>query len=168
MTAARRYRERGSAVLYTILLSPILMLSLALVVEVGAIQLTKERLRSAADMATVDAAAQAANSAFSGRLDPAVADAATRQALVDNLSPLESQISGGATALSVADDATVYVVTSVPAADPLHPGQVLTVPTIESQIQVPINTGLLAAAVLPQQVTLTIDSIATVREAGSS
>jgi uncharacterized membrane protein len=154
-------------VLYTIILSPILMLSLALVVEVGSLQLTKERLRSAADVATVDAAAQAANAAFSGRIDPVAADAATRQALQDNLTPLASQISG-TTASSVASGATVYIVTTVPAADPLHPGQVITVPTIESRIQVPVSTGLLAAAALPQQVTLTIDSVATVREAGSS
>ena len=167
MTASTRLAQRGSAVLYTIILSPILMLSLALVVEVGSLQLTKERLRSAADVATVDAAAQAANAAFSGRIDPVAADAATRQALQDNLTPLASQISG-ATASSVASGATVYVVTTVPAADPLHPGHVITVPTIESRIQVPVSTGLLAAAALPQQVTLTIDSVATVREAGSS
>jgi len=167
MTASRRHAQGGSAVLYTIILSPILMLSLALVVDVGSLQLTKERLRSAADVATVDAAAQAANAAFSGRIDPMAADAATRQALEDNLTPLASQISG-TTASSVASGATVYVVSTVPAADPLHPGQIITVPTIESRIQVPVNTGLLAAAVLPQQVTLTIDSVATVREAGSS
>ena len=163
----RRRAQQGSAVLYTIILSPIIMLTLALVVEVGSLQLTKERLRSAADMATVDAAAQAANSAFSGHIDAATADSATRQALMDNLAPLSSQISG-TTAEAVAGNATVFVITSVPADDPLHAGQTITVPTIESRIEVPVNSGLLAAAVLPSTVTLTIESVAAVREAGSS
>src|ERR1700733_13476954 len=105
-----RRNQQGSAVLYTIILSPLLMLSLALVVEVGSIQLTKERLQSAANMATVDAAAQAASSASSGHIDATTADSATRQALLDNLSPLAAQISG-TSASTVAGNATVFVVT---------------------------------------------------------
>ena len=163
----RNRRQRGSAVLYAILLSPLIMLSLALVVEVGSIQLVKERLHSAADVATVDAAAQASTASVSGRIDPVLAEAATRQALYDNLAPLGQQVATGDIS-SIANNAQVYVITSVPAQDPLHPGQTLTAPAIESRMVVPVRSGLLSVAGLPNTLNVTIDSLATVSESGTT
>lgn len=157
----------GSAVLYTIVLSPLIVLSLALVVEVGSLQLVKQRLSSAADMATVDAAGVASDASASGHLDAVEAVVATRQALYDNLQPLADQMVG-ADALAVADSADVYVVTSTPSADPLQPGHVLTVPTVEARIRVPVHSGLLAASGLPNAITMNITSSAALREAGAT
>ena len=163
----RRRRSAGSAVLYTIVLSPLIVLSLALVVEVGSLQLVKQRLSSAADMATVDAAAEAANANAIGHIDPTEAVLATRQALYDNLQPLSDQIVG-TDALGVAANADVYVLTTTPVADPLKPDHVLTLPTVEVRIRVPVRSGLLAASGLPNAITMTITSSAALREAGAS
>jgi len=169
ITASRRAHRGsvGSAVLYTIVLSPLIVLSLALVVEVGSLQLVKQRLSSAADMATVDAAAEAANSDVSGRIDTSLAITAARQALYDNLQPLAGQIAG-TSAFNVAETADIYVITTTPSADPLQPGHILTVPTIEALVHVPVRSGLLAASGLPNAITMNITSSAAVREAGTS
>jgi hypothetical protein len=153
--------------MYAIVLSPLIVLSLALVVEVGSLQLVKQRLTSAADMATVDAASQAADAGATGRIDADAAENATRQALVDNLTPLSAQIAGTAPDV-VAANAHVYVVTTVPSPDPLRPGRILTVPTVEALLHVPVHSGMLAAAGLPNTLTMTIESSAAVREAGSA
>ena len=158
----RRDRCRGSAVLYTIVLSPIIMLSLALAVEGGALQLEKERLRSAADVATLSAAASAASQGTAGHIDADAAEVATRTALIDNLTPLASDIAG-TTAADIAAEAQVVVVTAVPADDPLQPGQTLEQPTLETRMAVPVRSGLLTVAGLPPMVTMTIESRSVLR-----
>lgn len=122
----RRHRiDRGSSVLYTIVLSPILMLCMALAIEAGALQLQKARFQSAADVATAAASSQiSASSGSAVYLDAASAEAAARQALTDNLEPLAPQIAGSSVD-GVAGSADIVTVTEVPAANPFDPAATL-------------------------------------------
>jgi len=168
MRAHRRHsRATGSAVLYTIVLSPILMLCLALALEAGALQLQKARLRSAGDVAASAAIASVSDSTGgAARLDEARADSTARQALRDNLQPLEAQIVGS-DASGIADAADVTMVTSVPRLDPYDAGTTLTRPTLLVRMRVPVSSGLLSLAGLPRVLTLTIVSSADLRVTGA-
>ena len=163
----RRSTQRASSVLYVIVLSPLILLSLALALEAGALQLQKQRLHSAADMATVSAGGAGADVSNGANLDLVPADAAIRRALIDNLTPLQADIAG-ATPLDVAAAATVYVVTAVPATDPLDNSATLTRPTVEIRMRVPVRSGLLSIAGLPAVVYLKIDSRADLRVIGGT
>lgn len=164
---AGRRRQRGSAVLYVIVLSPVLLLSLALAVQLGALQLEKERLRSALDEAVVVAASRAAAVDSAGaQVDGARAAALLRTSLDDNLRPLEDQIDG-LSPEAVAAAAEVAVVGDVPALDPLGSGALLRRPTLEARVRIPVRTGLLAFAGLPGSVTLTLTTSADLRRTGS-
>jgi len=160
-------RARGSSVLYVIVLSPVLLLGIALATEAGGLQMQKERVRSALDAAVVVAAASASRAGAAARLDTARAEAVMRAVLRDNLAPLQSAFAG-ATAQTIAQDADVAVVTDVPAPDPFAPGSVVRRPTIEVRVRVPLRTALFAAAGLPPVETLTLGAAAGLREAGST
>ncbi|TMC47060.1 MAG: hypothetical protein E6J20_20265 [Chloroflexi bacterium] len=86
MTRARR-RQHGSSVLYVVVLSPVLFLALALAVDLGALQLQRQRLHSAVDQAAVVAASAAARAGTSANIDHGLADGRLRQALLDNWFP---------------------------------------------------------------------------------
>lgn len=163
----RRRRERGSSVLYVIVLSPVLLLGIALATEAGALQMQKQRLQSALDASAVVAAASAAHAGSAARIDVARADGVSRDVLVDNLTPLAAVLSGTAP-LAVARDADVAVITDVPAPDPFVSGAVVTRPTLELRVRLPVRTGLFAAAGLPPVVTFTLVASAGLREAAST
>ena len=165
-TAGRR-TQRGSSVLYVIVLSPLILLSLALALEAGALQMQRERLRSAADMATITAGSAGAVVDAGASLDSSAVDAALRLGLEDNLTPLQDDIVGS-TPRQVALSADVIVVTSVPAVDPLDPSRTLTRPTVETRFGVPVRSGLLAIAGLPPSLTMTVTSRADLRVIGGA
>jgi Flp pilus assembly protein TadG len=154
-------------VLYVVLLSPVLLLSLALAVDLGGLQLQRQRLGSAVDQAAVVAAAGAARASAAAELDAGVAASRFRQALVDNLQPLSAEIAGS-TPEAIARAADVVLVTSVPAPDPLVAGSTLRRPTIEARVRVPIRAGLLHLAGIPDTVTLTLTTAADLRVIGGA
>jgi hypothetical protein len=161
-----RHVQRGSAVLYAIVLSPILLLSLALAVEAGALQLQKQRLRSAVDAAAVVAASGTAQADGGGvNLDRERAVGLLRSALVDNLSALQGDIDG-MTAADIARAADVIVVTQVPSPDPFDTTRTLPRPAIEVRVRVPVRTGLLQLAGVPSAIDLTLVAIADLRVTG--
>lgn len=162
----RRRRSRGSAVLYVVLLAPVLLLVLAMVVDIGGVQLQKERLRSALDEAVVTGSAAAAAGGVAARLDTAAAERSVRTAIFLNLEPLAGELNG-VTPEDVAQSARVAVVTDVPASDPFDPSTQLTEPTVAVQIAAPVSTGLLAVAGMPSTQVLTLSASAQLRLAGT-
>ena len=148
------------------MLSPILLLSLALAVEIGSLQLQRQRLVSALDQSVVVASATAALAGVAAQLDPQVATDAVRTSLAENLTPLTA-ILAGVSPLEVARGADVIVVTNVPSSDPLGGGRVLTHPTIVARIFAPVKTGLLAAAGLPSTTILTLTARADLSFTGA-
>jgi len=163
----RRHRQRGSSVLYVVVLSPVLLLSMALATEAGALQMEKQRVRAALDASVVVAAAAAAHAGSAARIDVARADSVARDVLVDNLTPIASTF-GDTTALAIARDADVAVIVDVPAPDPFDSGAVVRRPTLELRIRIPLRSGLFAAAGLPRTVTVTLVASAGLREAAST
>jgi hypothetical protein len=160
-----RRGRRGAAVLYAVLLTPVLLLGLTLAVAAGALQLERQRVRSAADEALVAAAAAAAGAGDTATVDPVRAAAVTRRALADALRPLEAEMAAGGAA-AVADAAEVAVIDVVPAADPFVPGVVVRRPSVEARIRVPLRTGMLQLAAVAPVVTVTVVAAADLRRAG--
>jgi len=167
VTARRGSRPRGSAVLCAVVLSPILMLGLALAVQLGALQLERQRVRSAVDEAAVTAAAGAVDAGAAARVDHARAAALLREALATALRRLEGDL-GGEGADAVATAAEVAVVDEVPAPDPFTAGATVSRPAIEARVRVPLRTGLLRVAAVPPTLTLTVVSGADLRRAGEA
>src|SRR5258708_4258509 len=85
-----------------------------------------------------------------------------RAYLVPNLAPLRGQMGGGATPESVAQNAELAVVNSVPANNPFN-GHRLDRPAVCARIRGPIRTGLLSLAGLAATPTLTITWDAEIR-----
>jgi hypothetical protein len=167
MTGSARRRQRGSSVLYVIVLSPVLLLGIALATEAGALQMEKQRVRSALDASVVVAAASASRAGVAAQLDTGRAAAVMREVLVANLAPLASTFAG-VDAQAIAQDADVAVVTAVPASDPFGSGETVRRPTLEVRVHVPLRTGLFAAAGLPPAVTVTLVASAGLREASAT
>jgi hypothetical protein len=165
MTRPRRFRQRGSSVLYVVGLSPVLLLSLALATEAGGLQMQKERVRSALDQSTVVAAAAASHAGGSVSIDRSRATVVMRDVLAANLAPLAAAFAG-ASAHSIARDADVAVITDAPAPDPFDSAAVVRHPSIAVRVRVPLHTGLFVAAGLPTTVTVTLTSSAALRETG--
>jgi Flp pilus assembly protein TadG len=162
----RAHSQRGSSVLYVVVLSPILMLSMALAVEASAVQLQRQRLHSALDQAVVTGASVGASGGTQATLDRGVTAAAARQAIADNLRPLSGSL-GDVAPDQVAAAADVVIITQVPADDPLQAGRRLLHPTLELRITVPVHSGLFAAAGLPQTIPMTLISTGDLREVAS-
>jgi len=163
----RHHSRRGSSVLYAVVLSPILLLSLALAVEVGVLQLTKQRLRSAVDQAAVVAVAGRAQAGPHAQLDRGAAAALLRTALAENLRPLAHDIDG-ISADDVASNADVAVITEVPAPNPFDPSALVRRATVEVRARIPVRTGLLSVAGVPATVTLTLVAAADLRVTGGT
>jgi Flp pilus assembly protein TadG len=154
-------------VLYVIVLSPVLLLGVALATEAGALQMEKQRVRSALDASVVVAAASVSRGGTAAQLDTARAASVLRAVLAENLAPLASTFAGP-DAARIAGTADVAVVTAVPSADPFASGATLRRPTLEVRVRVPLRTGLFAAAGLPPSVTVTLVASAGLREADST
>lgn len=164
---ARRRGQRGSSVLYVIVLSPVLLLGVALATEAGALQMQKQRLQSAVDATAVAAAASAAQAGSAAHLDVARAESVARELLLDNLTPLAAAI-GDTPPAALARSADVAVIVDTPAPDPFGSGVVVRRPTLELRVRVPLRTGLFAAAGLPPVVTVTLIASAGLREVAAT
>jgi Flp pilus assembly protein TadG len=163
---SRTPRQRGSSVLYVVVLSPVLLLSLALATEAGGLQMQKQRVRSALDQSVVVAAAAASRAGSTVSIDRRRAVAVTRDVLAANLAPLSGAFAS-ASRDSIARDADVAVVTEVPVADPFDATAVVRHPSLEVRVRVPLRTGLFAAAGLPSSVEVTLVASAALRETGT-
>ena len=166
MTRTCLRRQRGSSVLYVVVLSPILLLSVALASEAGGLQMQKQRVRSAVDQSVVVAASAASHAGHAAQLDSARAAAVLRDVLTANLAPLASAFAG-ATPQAMARDADVAVITNTPAPDPFDHTLVVRQPSLEVRVRVPLHTGLFAVAGLPSTVTVTLVAAAALRETGT-
>jgi len=157
--------QHGQSTLYAILLMPVLLMVVSLVADVGSLQVQSVRLRWANDMALVDAVTEVDANQYAATgelvLDPA-SRAVYRAYLVPNLAPLRGQMGDGATPESVAQNAELAVVNSVPATNPFN-GHRLERPAVCARIRVPIRTGLLGLAGLPSTQTLTVTGDAEIR-----
>jgi hypothetical protein len=158
-------RQRGQSTLYAILLMPMLLMVVSLVADIGSLQVEAVRLRWADDMALVDAVTEVDSTQYSAvgliQLDPA-AERVYRSYLVPNLAPLRGVMADGATPESVADNAELAVINSVPATNPFN-GHRLDRPAVCARIRVPIKTGLLSLAGVRSAQTLTVTGDAEVR-----
>src|SRR5258708_16217493 len=124
---------------------PVLLMVVSLVADVGSLQVESVRLRWASDMALVDAVTEvdANHYAATGELLLDTASQAVYRAyLVPNLAPLRGQMGGGATPESVAQNAELAVVNSVPANNPFN-GHRLDPPPVCPPIPVPLPPRLL-------------------------
>jgi hypothetical protein len=157
--------QHGQSTLYAILLMPMLLMVVSLVADVGSLQVDSIRLRWADDMALVDAVTEidSAHYAATGqvRLDP-VAQGVYRSYLVPNLAPMREVMADGATPESVAQNAELAVINSVPAINPFN-GHRLDRPAVCARIKVPIKTGLLSLAGLRSAQVLTVTGDAEIR-----
>ncbi len=159
-------RKSGQSILYTVLLLPTLVIVLSLAIDVGAIEMQQLRIRSALDMATVDAAAVVDVPYYTQtgvlRLDSTQAEAVARQFLYRNLQKLGASIGGDAGAASVVAAARYRVLNQFPARDPFT-GQRLDRPAICVEVTVSHRTGLMHWFGLPEEIRLTLHSVAEVR-----
>ena len=150
--------------LYAVVLSPVLLSTLALALQGGALQLERERLRNALDQSVLSAAATLAPGPGTA-VDAAQAEETVRQLLADNLRPLEADITG-TDADRVAASAEVFVVSSTPATDPLHGDRVLQRPSVVVHIEVPVDSGLLHFAGVSGPIVFQLDGYADLRVRG--
>jgi uncharacterized membrane protein len=157
--------QRGQSTLYAILLMPMLLMVVALVADVGSLQVDRTRLRWANDMALVDAVTEIDSAQYAAtgqiQLDPA-AQQVYRNYLVPNLAPMRGVMADGATPESVAANAEFAVVNSVPATNPFN-GHRLDRPAVCARLRMPIKTGLLTLAGLQAAQTLTVTGDAEIR-----
>ena len=157
--------QRGQSTLYAVVLMPMLVMILALVADVGALQVERVRLRWAQDMALIDAVTEidAARYGDTGelRIDPSAAGV-YRAYLAANLQPLRGVLADGATPESIAAAAEVAVVNQLPGSDPFT-GRTLDRPAICARIRVPVRVTLLHLAGLGWSQRLTIDGSAWVQ-----
>jgi hypothetical protein len=144
---------------------PMLLMVVSLVADIGSLQVEAVRLRWADDMALVDAVTEVDSTHYAAagliQLDPA-AEGVYRGYLVPNLAPLRGVMADGATPESVAENAELAVINSVPATNPFN-GHRLDRPAVCARIRVPIQTGLLSLAGLRSAQTLTVTGDAEVR-----
>jgi uncharacterized membrane protein len=157
--------QHGQSTLYAILLMPMLLTVVALVADVGSLQVEAVRLRWANDMALVDAVTEVDNAHYAATGDvqlDAAAQRVYRSYLVLNLAPLRGVMAEGATAESVAENAEVTVINGVPATNPYN-GHRLDRPAVCARLRVPIQTGLLSLTGLRSVQTLTVAGDAEIR-----
>src|SRR6185503_11810611 len=139
----------GMAALTVVLMLPLLLTTVAGVVQLGAVRVIAARVSSAADLATLAATddQDAATLIASGELRLA-ADAASvaRRYFALNLASVEAHLA--VTPDDAAARADVAVFTSVPAIDPLT-GWRFERPTVRIAATVPVRTPLFGALLQP-------------------
>jgi uncharacterized membrane protein len=158
--------RRGQSTLYAILLMPVLLTVLAVVADVGSLQVQRVRLSWAQDMALVDAVTEVdpAFYATTGKLRlDAGAEAVYRSYLSMNLLPLRGMMANGLTPDAAAAQADVAIVNATPAVNPFS-GHRLDRPAICARVRVRFRTGLLGLAGVTSMQTLTATGEAQIRE----
>jgi hypothetical protein len=160
---ARRRGEPGQVAVYAVLLFPVLMLVLALVLAVGALEGLRTRIGAQVDMAALTATQALDVSALSRGEEPRLiepqAEGLAREYLARNLAATSDLLA--ATPEDIASGAEV-VVTNEPGTDPLT-GATVDAPTVTIRVAVPARIPLLGLAGLTPTVTITITGSAAAR-----
>lgn len=142
---------------------PMLLLILAMAVEIAAVEMTSLRLRSAVDLAGVDAASMVDANYYARtgllRLDVVRARVVARDFLDRNLRAVRG---AGALADQVAADAEIIVINDVPARDPFS-GTLLDRPAICIRARLPVSAGLLRMVGAPAVLSVSAESAAELR-----
>ena len=141
--------DAGSAALITVLLLPMLLVTLVASLELGALRVVASRARAAADLATVIAIGDQDDEALrtTGRYRPASdAEGVARSYLAANLEGIQGSLGAATADIAVAADVAVF-----PDAGMLDPrsGQRYEAPAVRIAADVPIRTPAFGALLLP-------------------
>ena len=155
--------ERGSAMVLTLVIAPLLFVALAGVLQLGALRVAVARVRAAADLATLVAVNDQddAELARSGslRLSADAADVA-REYFARELELSSSLLECGADEIAAAADVAAYL--SAPAYD-IRTGARYDRPTVRIAAQVPVRTPVFGALVLRPVTTVEVLAVSSPR-----
>jgi Flp pilus assembly protein TadG len=155
--------DRGSAIVLTLVLAPILLVALAGVLQLGALRVTAARVRAAADLAALVAVNDQddVELAKSGtlRLSADAADVA-REYLARELELSSPLLDVAADEIAAAADVAVY--SSAPAQD-IRTGARYDRPTVRIAVEVPVRTPVFGALVFRPVTILHVVSVSSPR-----
>ena len=155
--------DRGSALVLTLVLAPLLLVALAGVLQLGALRVAAARVRAAADLATLVAVNDQddAELARSGvlRLSADAVDVA-REYFARELELSSPLLDGTAAEIAAAADVAAYP--SAPAYD-TRTGARYDRPTVRIAAEVPVRTPVFGALVLRPVTTLHVLSVSSPR-----
>jgi Flp pilus assembly protein TadG len=155
--------EGGALALVTVLLLPLVLLVTLGVLELGAVRVTAERARLAADLATVTAVNDQDESelARSGRMRPSAdAEAIAREHFGLGLEPLRATLAEDPAAIAASADVEVFPVAG--STDP-RTGRVYPGPTVRLAADLPILTPAFAAVIARPVTTIHVFSASSAR-----
>jgi hypothetical protein len=159
----RRAGERGQVAVYAVVLFPMLMLVLALILAVGAIEALSTRLRAQLDMAALVATQALDPAALAAGAPPtlqvAEAERLAREYLARNLAATGDVLVASPSEIAAAAQ---VVISNEPGTDPIT-GASNTAPTVSIEISAPARIPLLGLAGIAPVVMLTIDGSAAAR-----
>jgi len=155
--------DRGTALVLTLVLAPLLLIALAGVLQLGALRVVAARVRAAADLATLVAVNDQddAELARSGmlRLSPDAVDVA-REYFARELELSSSLLDSAAAEIAAAADVAAYP--SAPAYDN-RTGARYDRPTVRIAARVPVRTPVFGALVLRAVTTIDVLSVSSPR-----
>ena len=155
--------ERGTAMVITLVIAPLLLVALAGVLQLGALRVAAARVRAAADLATLVAVNDQddAELARSGalRLSSDAVDVA-REYFARELELSSALLDGRADEIAAAADIAAYV--SAPAYD-TRTGARYDRPTVRISAQVPVRTPIFGALVLRPITSIEVQSVSSPR-----
>jgi Flp pilus assembly protein TadG len=155
--------DRGSALVLTLVLAPLLLVALAGVLQLGALRVAAARVRAAADLATLVAVNDQddAELARSGvlRLSADAVDVA-RAYFARELELSSSLLDGAAGEIAAAADVAAYL--SAPAYD-TRTGARYDRPTVRIAARVPVRTPVFGALVLRPVTAIDVLSVSSPR-----
>ena len=155
--------DRGTAMVLTLVIAPLLLVALAGVLQLGALRVAAARVRAAADLASLVAVNDQddAELASSGALRLA-ADASdvAREYFARELELSSSLLDGRADEIAAAADVAAYL--SAPAYD-TRTGARYDRPTVRIAAQVPVRTPIFGALVLRPVTTIDVLSVSSPR-----
>jgi Flp pilus assembly protein TadG len=155
--------DAGVAAIVTVVLLPVLLVSLAAVLQLGALRVTAARVRAAADLAALVAVndQDEAELARSGvlRLAADAGDVA-REYFARELDLSAPLLGAGAAEIAASADIAAY--RSAPAYDP-RTGVRYDRPTVRIAAQVPVRTPLFGAVLLRPMTTLSVVAVSSPR-----
>jgi Flp pilus assembly protein TadG len=155
--------DRGSAMVLTLVIAPLLLVALAGVLQLGALRVAAARVRAAADLAALVAVNDQddAELARSGalRLSADAADVA-REYFARELELSSSLLEGAASDIAAAADVAAYP--AAPAYD-TRTGARYDRPTVRIAARVPVRTPVFGALVLRSVTTIDVVSVSSPR-----
>ena len=155
--------DRGSALVLTLVLAPLLLVALAGVLQLGALRVAAARVRAAADLATLVAVNDQddAELAKSGtlRLSADAVDVA-REYFTRELELSSSLLDSGAAEIAASADVAAYP--SAPAYD-TRTGARYDRPTVRIAARVPVRTPIFGALVLRPVTMIEVLSVSSPR-----